>query len=251
MNCPRCKCEIANDSKVCEVCGKKLQKTNIFSSKEKKNKNTDSKIKKETKLKIFGAVAVTALIIGLIITIIVMVDDNTGLNFTDDLKEYVGEPVKTAINETDVYFADESAFDAVNFITEFDYIVEDDKDVVIDGVKYPEWAIFISANDKDVITRVKYVDFRILKKNPKGVKVDSEINLDKFTMGDKYKKVAKAIDCDVFAIDYNGPSVTYEYRYYYKNDFKDEQGMTLKVVCDLEGGYTYSTSQRSIPDYVD
>lgn len=254
MTCPRCKCEIPNGSKVCEVCGKKLQKKKLFSSfreKKKDSKSVDSAVKKDTKLKIILAAVVTVAIIAVIVLIIVLIDDNSGLNLSDDLKEFVGEPVKTAINETDVYFADESAFEAANFITEFDYIVEDDKSVEIDNVKYPKWAIFISADEKDTIKSIRYVDFSVLKNNSKGEKVDSEINLDKFTIGDKFKKVSKVIDCDAFSITYEGGSVKYEYRYYFKNDVKDEQGMTLEVVCDLEGGYIYSTTQRNIPDYVD
>lgn len=254
MTCPRCKCEIPNDSKVCEVCGKKLQKKKLFASfKERKKgvKSVDSAVKKDTKFKIILAVVITVAIIGVIVAIILKIDDNSGLNLSDDLKEFVGEPVKTAINESDVYFADESAFDAANFITEFDYIIEDDKSVEIDGVKYPKWAIFIEADEKDTIEVIRYVDFSVLKKNSKGEKVDSEINLDKFAIGDKFKKVAKVVDCDAFSITYEGGSVAYEYRYYFKNDYKDEQGMTLNVVCDLEGGFIYSTTQRQIPDYID
>lgn len=256
MNCPRCKCEIPNDAEVCEVCGKKLRKKKLFSSfkekkKEKKVKNSaDAAIKKDTKLKIILAAVVTALIIGIIVFIVSVVDDNTGVNLVDDIKDYLNSPVKTAINETDVYFADESAYEITNFITDFDYIIEDDDSVEIDGVEYPEWAIFINADDKDEIRSIKYVYFGALEKNPKGSKTDKEISIDKFTTGDKYRKVDKEIDAEVFSITYEGGSITYDYRYYFKNEFKDEQAMSLSVVCDWENEYIYSTAKREIPDYV-
>ena len=254
MNCPRCKSEIPNDSKVCEVCGKKLQKkklSSVFKEKKKKNKSADTLTKKDTKFKIILALSVTAVIVALVAVIIIFIDDNTGKNIVDDLKEFVGQPVKTAINETDVYFDDESAFETVNFNTDFDYIIEDDKDVEIDGVKFPKWAIFISADDNDKITSVKYVDFTVLKKNSKGAEVDKEINLNIFSMGDDYRTIAKAIDCDAFSVTYDGLSIIYEYRYYFENDFKDEQGMTLQVVFDNDNDFIYSTSQRIIPDYIE
>lgn len=251
MTCPRCKCDIPNDSTVCEVCGKKLKKKKLFSKKsDKKTSTSKTEIPKETKIKIAIAVSAFAVLIALIIAIVVAIDDNTGVNLADDLKEYLDEPVKTAINESDEYFADESVFDAVNFLTEFDYVIEDDKDVEIDGVNYPRWAIFIVADEEDVIKSVRYVDFRVLKKNEKGIKLDGEVNLNKFKMGEKYRKISKEIDCDVFSITYEGGSVTYDYRYYFINDSKDEQGMSLSVVFDQDGGYIYSTTQRNTQDWI-
>lgn len=248
MTCPRCKSEIPDNSVRCEVCDKKIRKN-------KKHKNCHSKkekkpIPKEVKIKfLIGAIA-TLLIIFVVIIIAKRVDNNTGLNVAEELKEYIDSPIKVAINETDEYFADESQFDAVNFLCEFDYVIESEKAVEIDGVNYPKWAVFVFSSDDDVIKEIKYVDFKVLKSNPKGVKTDKEINLDKFVIGDRFKTVNKEIKIDPFAISYTSTTVSYDYRYYYENEYDDQQGMTLSVVLDNDLEYIYSTTQRQVPDWI-
>ena len=247
--------DVPDDSKVCEVCGKKLTKKKLLSSfrNHKNEKNSDAKklnVSNETKIKIVAAVVVTAVIILVVILIVNRIEDNTGINLAKDIKDFTGEPLKTAINETQNYFADESAYDSVNFLTSFDYVIEDEDNLKIDGVKYPEWVVLITTDDNDKITEVKYVDFTILKKNSKGTKIKSEINLDKFTAGDKLRKVVKDIDAEPFSITYSDGSVTYNYKYYFVNDVKDEQAMSLDVVCDLEDSYIYSTTRRQTPEWL-
>ena len=253
MTCPRCKSDIPDNTEKCEICGKKIKKCKALSKfKDKKKPRSEKKtISRQTKLKILTAAIVTLALVIVIVFIINKVDNNTGINLSEDIKEYIDSPVKTAINETDAYFADESDFDAVNFLTDFDYVIEDDKDVQIDGVSYPVWAIFVSVNDDDEITSVTYTDFKVLKKNDKGIKTDKEINLDKFTSGEKYRKLANEIDINPFSITYENSKVIYTYKYYFENDFHDEQAMSLEVVYSVDDmTYVYSTSQREVEDWL-
>lgn len=253
MTCPRCKSNIPENSTVCEVCNKKIKKKNLFSKKKKdmqnEKKQINSKLKEKLKILVPVAIAVVALIV-IILIIVKTIGDNTGLNLSDELSEFIGDPLKVAINETDEYFADESKFESANFIFEYNYIIEDDDSVQIDGVKYPNWAIYIVTNENDEISQIKYVDFRALKKNSKGYKTDDEINLDKFVLGDKFRTVNKTIGIEPFSITYNSGTIVYDYRYYFDNDFDDEQGMTLSVTLDNDEGYIYSTSQRDIPNWI-
>lgn len=251
MTCPRCKSNIPDNSTVCDVCNKKIKKKKIISKEKKSTEKKQLNNKLKEKLKIIIPVIIGVIILVLLVFIVIKkIGDNTGLNLSDDLSEYIGEPIKVAINETDEYFADESKFEPANFVFEFNYIIEDDDSVKIDDVKYPCWAIYIVTNDNDEITQVKYVDFRILEKNSKGCKTDGEINLDKFVLGDKFRTVNKTIEIDPFCITYNSGTIVYDYRYYFKNDYDDEQGMTLSVTLDNEEGYIYSTSQRDIPNWL-
>lgn len=248
MICPRCKSNIPDNSVRCEVCDKKIKKTKT--SKNSALKEKAKAIPKETKIKLLISVIVTVAIIVLILLVIKKVGDNTGKNLSESLSEYIGEPVKVAINETDEYFADDSNYSALNSITPFNYIIEAKKSVSVDGVNYPKWAIFIFTNDSDVIEQIKYVDFNALKGNTKGYETKREINLDKFAIGDKFRVVNKEIDIEPFMITYRSGTIIYDYRYYFKNDSKDEQGMTLSVALDEDNGYVYSTSQPIIPDWI-
>lgn len=248
MTCPRCKSEIPDDSLRCEVCNKKIRKNKKH--KPKPPKKDRKPIPKEVKIKFLIGAVVTILIIVVVVVIAKKVDDNTGVNIADEMQEFIDSPVKVAINETDEYFADESVFDALNFLGSFDYVIEAEKGVEIEGVNYPKWAVFVNTNDEDVIESVKYVDFRVLEKNSKGVKADKEINLERFVLGDKFKSVNKEIEIDPFAITYTAGTISYDYRYYFENEYDDQQGMTLNVVLDNDLEYIYSTTQRQVPDWI-
>ena len=260
MICPRCKCEIADDSKVCEFCGKNLEKkkfSSIF-----KNRKTDKKqnIPKPlenkpgadsgTIVKVIIALLVTALIFILAIIIIINLNKDNGLNYAKSLSEYINAPILSARNETDIYIADESAYDSVNQMIRFNYIVESEKDVEADGVTYPEWAVLIRLNDNDEIANVTYVDFTVMKKSYKGEKTNEEINLDKFEAGEKFRKVRAAVDLDPFTVSFNGSTITYNYCYYFKNNYNNEQAMSLSVVITESDEYCYSTSQKVFEPWI-
>lgn len=252
MICPRCKCEISDDSKTCEICGKKIAKGKRFFGKSKKSKTKvnpmlekePKKISAESKIKLIAAVLATVAVVIVILVIIVKVNNETGINTAKEIAEYINEPILTARNETDIYLSDESAFDGVNNLAKFHYVVESEKHVEVDGVKYPKWAVLVHLNDNDEIANITYVDFTVLKKNHKGCKTDGEITLDEVKTGDKYRKTVDKIDAEPFAVVFDGTNTTYVYKYYFINEYKDEQAMTLSVVFNKNNDYAYSTSQR-------
>ena len=254
MICPRCKCEIADDSKICEFCGKKIRKKKLsLFAKNKIDKNkaldfADSSAKSSTSpavaVKFAAGLVVCAVLVVSIILIIVTLTKDDGLNYAKDLSEYINQPILTARNETDIYIADESAYDSVNNLISFDYIVECEKDVEADGMTFPKWAVVIRLNDNDEIANVTYIDFTIMKKSYKGEKTKEEIILDKFAVGDKLRKVNAEIGIDPFTVSFNGIRVTYNYYYYFENNHKDEQAMSLSVTATEDDLYDYSTSQR-------
>lgn len=260
MKCPNCKCEIADDAVVCEFCGKEFEK--------KKRKKFERKAKpkperpaepaeaeditagrsqdvaaSDKRFRLIIAAVITLVLVAVIIIIILMISDVSGLKNAKELAEYINKPILTARNKTDIYLSDESSYNGLNTLTKFDWVAESDKDVEVDGVKYPSWAVLIDLNDQDKIAAVTYADFSVLKKNRKGVKTDEEIDLGKIPTGEKFRKVKDQIDIDPFAIVYGDSTETYIYRYYFINNYDDEQAMALSVVFDSDNNYMFSTSQ--------
>ena len=70
------------------------------------------------------------------------------------LSEYIGEDILDAVNESDIKIADESKFTAVNNAMKFDYIVEAEDSVKVDGINFPEWVVTVCLNEENEIVTV-------------------------------------------------------------------------------------------------
>ncbi|NLZ46546.1 MAG: zinc ribbon domain-containing protein [Clostridiales bacterium] len=250
MICPKCKCEIPDDSKFCSFCDKKIKGKKVFFRKTKKVVASDKKTEANEnltfskKIKFFGALLLTLLIVFLIIYMVLKLNEVSGTKSAKELSEYINEPILTARNEIDIHLLEESNFDGVNCSVKFDYMVESEKDIKIDGVKYPQWAVFIVLNDNDEIAKVQYTNYKILKKHHKGIKVDEEINLNKFSKGNKFKKISNEIDIEPFSIVYENGYVKHIYKYYFVNSHKDEQAMILSVISNEKNEFQSSVTER-------
>jgi hypothetical protein len=66
-----------------------------------------------------------------------------GENTAESISEYIGVDVAKAQKKLDMHFKDESAFQGVNNALNFDYIIESDDSVNVDGINYPEWAALV------------------------------------------------------------------------------------------------------------
>ena len=108
--------------------------------------------------------------------------------------------------------------------------------------------VLIVTDKKQKIQSVKYCDFKLLKKNIKGVECEKLINLDKFDKGASYDKVEDAIDIDPYSVTYSSDLVTYRYRYWYDSDTGDEQQVILDVSFDGENKFLYYTSTLVYPE---
>ena len=113
------------------------------------------------------------------------------------------------------------------------------------------WVMMRSTTDKSQnIKTVKYCDFKLLKKNIKGVECKKLINLDKFDKGTPYSKVEDEIDIDPYSITYANDLVTYRYRYWYDSDSGDEQQVVLDVSFDGDNKFLYYTSTMVYPEHL-
>ena len=74
-----------------------------------------------------------------------------GENTAESISEYIGIDVAKAQKKLDMHFKDESAFQGVNNALNFDYIIESDDSVNVDGINYPEWAALVTVDDEERI----------------------------------------------------------------------------------------------------
>lgn len=235
---------------VCSCCGAKIKQKNK-KVKEPKHIAANSAEKKAAlmkKLKIGGIAAGGALLVFVIIILLVIILTDNGLKTAEALADYIGDGIFDARNDSNIKLEEESEFNAVNNAMKFDYLVESEKDVEVDGINFPKWCITICLNDDDEIVTVTHTDFTVCKKNHKGKKAKKEITLSNIVAGDAYKKIKKEIDLDVYSIKYENAIITYTYKYYFIDDSGDEQAVRLAVTYNNDLEYQYHTSTLVYPE---
>lgn len=266
MDCPKCGKKIGDNDNVCSNCGVVIKEggentklsTKLFNKKNKKKNPLETSTLGKTEklrskfgmkhLKILLAIIAVALVVLLIITFIVSIASGKGKKLARNTAEYIGTTVAVAETKMDMHFSDKSAYSGLNRALEFNYVEESEDSVKVDGVTYPEWAVLITTDKKQKIQSVKYCDFKLLKKNIKGVECDKLINLDRFDKGVSFDKVEDAIDIDPYSITYSLDLVTYRYRYWYDSDTGDEQQVILDVSFDGDNKFLYYTSTLVYPE---
>ena len=266
MDCPKCGKKIGDKDNVCSNCGVVIKEnaentklsTKLFGKKNvKKNPLATSKLGKTEKLrsrfsmkhlKIFLAIAAVLILIALVVTLVVSISSGKGKKLARNTAEYLGKTVAVAESKLDVHFKDKSSFSVLNKALEFDYVEESEDSVKVDGTKYPEWAVLVKVNKQQQIQSVKYCDFKLLKKDVRGVECDKIINLDRFDEGADYSKVNSEIGIDPYSISYSEKLVTYRYRYWFENDSGDQQQVVLDVSYDNDNHFLYYTSNMVYPE---
>ena len=93
---------------------------------------------------LIAAGAAAILIIALIIAIIVRLRKNDGARYALKLSQNIGQPVSSAAKNAGVSLADSSRFSTLNKLyASYQGMTESGKTCQIQGVKLPEWAIFM------------------------------------------------------------------------------------------------------------
>ncbi|MBR1384399.1 MAG: zinc ribbon domain-containing protein [Ruminococcus sp.] len=261
MKCPKCGENVSKDDKICRNCGTVIKKEkkgflSLFFGKKKKadpgvplleTKAEGAIVNKFKYIKAAAAAGAVIIVILLIIILIFHVASGKGLKQAEKFAEYIGSKVTTAEQELEVHLKDNSAFSSVNKADSFDYIYESESRVTIEDVSFPEWTVTIMRTDSEKIDQVIFTDYRVLKKDVRGPKLDKRVDLDKFDKETKISSVLDEIDADPFRITYEDLYRKYEYRYYYKLDSGDAQGVILSVVCDYNNKYLYYVEEDIFP----
>lgn len=264
VECPKCRKPVGDNDIVCTNCGVELRPgkgtalTGRLSRKDKLDAERTSGAREKRsgrlgdgkKLKVGLFFIALALLVALVILIVMNIIASEGENTAEDISEYIGMDVGTAQKKLDMHFKDESAFQGVNNALKFNYIVESEDSVRLDGVTYPEWAALITVDGKERIESVKYACFEVLKNDTDGEEKSKAISLDRFEKGAKWGNVSDETDLDYYSISWTGDTKTYVYRYWYENDAGDRQPVVLSAVFDTDNKFLYYTSTLVYPEYL-
>lgn len=262
MKCPNCGVKADRKDTMCRNCGtvlKKEKKGFLPALGTKKNDNVlrledksaaKSSALKGKYLKPAIMIAGAAVVLLLIVMLIFHIASGKGLKQAEKLSGYIGARVTSAEKDLEINMNDSSSFSSVNKTDEFDFIYESEDDVEVNDVSFPEWTVGILKTESEKIDKVVFTDYRVLKKDTRGVKTDRRVDLSKYDSSSKMSAVLDDIDFDPFRITYDVAYIKYEFRYYYKMDNGDIQAVVLTVVANIDNKFMYSVSEDIPPVYI-
>ena len=201
-------------------------------------------------IKLILIAAVLLLIVLLVINLVVHFASGKGKKNAEKLSEYLGTNVGTAEEKLGMHLKDNSSFAIINKSDTFDYILEAEDSVNIDDIKFPEWTVTVMKTTSEKIDNVIYTNYKLLKSDSRGEKLERRPDLDAYGRNTKIGTVLDAIGCEPFRISYALDFTKYEFRYYYELDNGDMQSVALVVSADLEDKYFYSTSEDLDPFFI-
>lgn len=254
MKCPSCGKNVGDHDKICPACGSemfidtKLAEKIFGRSEEPVIEDKKSTKRKKIKLdihniKLIAIVVLSLLIIVLIVVLIVQSLSSKGEKYAKKASAFIGADFEIASKKMDFKIKEESGYKGLTAVIDYNYVAEAEKDVRIDGVTYPEWAVIFFTDESNRITGVRYCDFKGIKGDIKGVKKDHTVNLDKFNSGTDKSTIDKELDMDHYSVSYTVDGEAYIYRYWYENDSGDEQPVVLTVYYNSDGKFVTYDSQ--------
>lgn len=231
MRCPECGSEINDNEVYCPGCGAEIilggtpddirQEDTGDTQKQKRN-NKDKKGKNRLLiiLRIAGLAAAAALIVILIVYIAGVTKAAAGRKVFDGVP--LGRDIEYISTRTGVEFlsGESSAYGAVNYIADYDYICESEKSVAVDGITLPEWAVLLRANPTGSVEEAALYNFSILKHSWMGVKTAEKLETSLVEYGATVKSAERALGLKPYTIVKESTENTsiYVYRYHYTDD---------------------------------
>lgn len=259
MRCTECGSEVAENDVICRSCGAEIiftandvindnavnENENIKETARSTKKKSSAKNRKDGKNKRALAVGIAAVLIAaVLITIIIIcivsaVKSGEGRRLFD--KVPLGRDVEkvSADTETDFIPGESSAYGALNYIADYDYICESEEDADVGGIKVPQWAVMLDEDGTGNITKVTLYSFGVLKHNWMGVKLSEKFETSSIDFGMKYKEAERKLGLKPYAVvkDSNSNTETYTYRYHY-TDTESGNNCVMNfcmVVSDVDG----------------
>lgn len=245
MTCPNCEAIISDKAEFCPNCG-----NNILPNDDKGEKKPTKKTKKKLNFKIIIAAGVLIIIVALVVLILSLFSGNKGEKIAKSLSDKLGRSVAMAEKNANIVLSSSSENTVLKNIVDYDYIIEDEKAVSIEGIHLPEWAVFVENDENDKIQKVTYYNFKVLERNWKGEKTKEIIDVSKIASGMTDKEVQKLVSVNPLAIiRSNDDTTAYLYKYYFVDETdKNEKAYYFTVNYDVNSTVKDVSSQEN--DYV-
>ena len=184
--------------------------------KKKKKVVRRNHVKRKRILVIFCILLV--LLLAAVIFIFIQHLRNDGQRYAKRFSENINKQLSTAVKNAGISPKDRSAYSTLNNIySSYQGIAESSKHCRVQGIKLPEWAIFLNT-DADELTNVTYYNYELLEKNIFGTERKAYIDPKQVPDGSNPEAVELALDLEPYRIQYlQGKTELREYRYCYKD----------------------------------
>lgn len=232
MRCSECGAEINDNEIYCPKCGAEIIGTELpeavlmedlsenGGAKNKKGR-TKADRKSKNKLIIAARIAGILIIIGLIVFLIIYIAGAIGAKEGRKIFDSVplGRDIDMIGKDTGVTFlsGESSAYGAVNYIADYDYIYESEKSVTVDGIMLPEWAVLLKENSSGVMEEAVLYNFSLLKHSWMGSRTASKLETTSVEFGMSIKIAERALGLKPYTIvkESKDNISVYVYRYHY------------------------------------
>lgn len=245
MNCPNCDAVVAEGVQFCPNCG-----NDLLSNSTEPGKSPSKKPKKKLNFKIIFVGIIVVFIIVAIIIILSVFSGNKGEKIAENLSDNIGKSIAMTEKNVHIELSETSDYSILKSIVDYDYVIEADSSIKVEGINLPKWAVFVEKDSNDKTEKVTYYDFKVLEKDWKGVKSSKLIDTNTIEYGMNTKEVEKLIPIKPLAIvRTNDDTTEYIYKYYFTDEKdKNEKAYYFKVDFDIDNNVKNITSKEN--DYV-
>ncbi len=259
MKCPECGKDINDNDVFCGSCGAEIIYNTIGAVDGEQKEDTEDEIKTVEKKKSFkkkaekgskrkklviavritGIIVLAAVIAAVIFCIVVSIKASAGKKIFDSVP--LGRNIDIIEAETGTAFigGKSSMYGALNYISDYDYICESEKNVNVGGVELPEWAVVLKKSSSGDVGEAVLYNFYVIKHNWMGDKKADNIEKNVIKYGDSLKKAENALGLKAYTIikESTENTSTYVYRYHYTDS--DTGNTVVKnfyvVISDVDG----------------
>lgn len=187
------------------------------------------------------------LVLAAVIFIFIQRLRNNGQRYAKLYSENINKQISTAQKAAGIAPKDRSSFSTLNNIySSYQGIAESSKTCRVQGIKLPEWAIFLNT-DADELTNVTYYNYELLEKNIFGTERKAYIDPKQVPDGSAPDAVELVLDLEPYRIQYlQGKTELREYRYCYEDGDTDEVvAYVITAVWDENGKMSIFDTRRN------
>ena len=191
-------------------------------------------------------IAILLLILAAVIFFLVQRRRNDGQRYARKLAENIGQQLNAAQKAAGISTNEHSAYATLNNLySSYQGIAESSKSCRIQGIKLPEWAIFLNT-DVEQLTNVTYYNYEVLEKNVFGTERKAYIDPQPVKIGSTAETVEALLDLVPYRIQYlQGKTELREYRYCYEDGDNDEVvSYVITAIFDENGALTSINGTR-------
>ncbi len=186
------------------------------------------------------------LILAVVIFIFIQHRRNDGQRYARKLADNIGKQISSVQKASGTTLNQRSSYSTLNNLyASYQAITESGKSCRIQGIKLPEWAIFLNTEANE-LTNVTYYNYELLEKNVFGTERKAYLDPYQIKTGATSEEVETLLGLEPYRIQYlQGKTELREYRYCYEDGDTDEVvSYVITVVWDETGALTSISDNR-------